>query len=85
MSVSPFGLCWPRKGQLVVNVVAVIAFLIGIAGLYDASQATFGAALVGFACLLAILARIHQADAHHEAATIAAVRPPIARTWSRRA
>ena len=30
-----------------------------------ASQATIGVAIVGFGCLLAILARIRQADVHH--------------------
>jgi hypothetical protein len=50
-----------------VSVFAVIAFLIGIFGLLASSQASFGAAIVGFACLLAILARIAQADAQQEA------------------
>ena len=61
-----------------VSAVAVLAFLIGIAGVLDASQASLGAALVGFACLMAILARIHQADAHQ--AAIVARATPVARS-----
>ena len=43
----------------------VLALLAGFLGLVFASQATIGVGLVGFGCLLAILARIRQADVHH--------------------
>jgi hypothetical protein len=42
----------------------VFALLAGVLGLVFASQATIGTALVGFGCLLAILARITQAHYH---------------------
>jgi hypothetical protein len=51
----------------VVNIAAIIAFLLGLAGLVTSSQATFGASLVAFACLWALLVRISQADTHHKA------------------
>lgn len=44
--------------------VGVLAFLIGVAGVLDSSQATTGVALVGFACLLGIFARLEQASQH---------------------
>jgi len=43
----------------------LLAILIGLAGLLFASQASIGAAIVGFACLLGIWARIWQAAVHH--------------------
>lgn len=42
----------------------VTAVLIGLIGLVLASQATLGVAVVGFACLLAVAARMIQAAGH---------------------
>ena len=42
-------------------VLAGIAVLVGLVGLMKATQATIGVSLVGFACLLAVVARIQQA------------------------
>jgi hypothetical protein len=47
--------------------LVVMALLGTVAGILFASQATAGVALVSASCLLAILARMAQASAHHEA------------------
>ena len=52
------------QGQL-SNWVLLLAILACVFGLFAASQATGGVALIGFACLVAIWARIAQAAAHH--------------------
>ncbi len=41
--------------------LVVVALLVGAFGVIASSQATVGVALVGFACLLAVVARIAQA------------------------
>jgi len=46
-------------------VLAILAFLIGLVSWLFVSQVTAGAAGIGFACLLAILARMAQSDAQH--------------------
>lgn len=58
----------------------VLAVLAGGLGLLLASQATVGVAVVGFGCLLAILARIVQADHHHK---VAHPPPPLIRASDR--
>lgn len=50
-----------------IMAAGVIAALFGVVGLIEASQATFGVALIGFACLVGILARLDQAERHHKA------------------
>jgi hypothetical protein len=45
----------------------VLALLAGLGGLASISQATLGVGMIGFGCLLAILARLAQAEAHHKA------------------
>lgn len=45
--------------------LVILAILAGLLGLALASQATLGVALIGAGCLLAILARIAQANEHH--------------------
>jgi len=45
--------------------LAVLAFLIGLVSWLFVSQVTSGAAGIGFACLLAILARMAQSGAQH--------------------
>jgi hypothetical protein len=52
-----------------MNVLIVFAVLAGAAGLLFLSQATTGVGLIGFGCLLAILARIAQAAGHQEHCT----------------
>lgn len=52
-----------------VTVLTVIAILVGAIGVAGSSQATFGVALVGFACLLGVIARIVQAAAGQRAQT----------------
>ena len=49
-------------------VLAVLAFLGGLVGVMFSSQVSSGTSIVGFACLLAILARMAQASGHHETA-----------------
>lgn len=49
-----------------MSILILLAIVCAAAGLLFASQATFGVALVGIACLLAILARIAQADRQHK-------------------
>ncbi len=51
---------------LTALLVAVAAFT-GVAGLAFASEATMGVAIIAFACLLAIFARIAQAAAQYAA------------------
>lgn len=46
--------------------LAAMALLVSIFGLLVSSQATAGVALVGFAGVLAILARMVQAERHHQ-------------------
>lgn len=46
----------------------VIAVLAALLGLILVSQATAGVAIIAFACLLAIFARIAQAESHHREA-----------------
>jgi hypothetical protein len=53
---------------MLLQAFAVIA---GLAGLLFMSQATAGVGLIGFGCLLMILARIQQAERHHKAAAAA--------------
>lgn len=52
-------------------VLIIIAVLAGIAGGLSLSNATQGVGLICGGCLAAILARIWQAAAHHEAAQAA--------------
>lgn len=48
-----------------VMFLMVIAVLCGLGGLVFASQATLGLALIGFGCLLLLLARMEQAYRYH--------------------
>jgi protein-S-isoprenylcysteine O-methyltransferase Ste14 len=43
----------------------LLAVCVGVFGLLFSSQASAGPAVVGFGCLLAIVARMLQAQAHH--------------------
>jgi hypothetical protein len=55
----------------------VVALLGGLAGLTSLSNATMGVGIICFACLLAILARMSQADAHQrELKSLLEKRPP---------
>ncbi len=58
--------------------LVLAAVLIGLLGLLFASQATGGAAVVGFACLLGIWARIWQAAVHHRDLVAQLAQRPIA-------
>lgn len=53
---------------MVLAIILIIAAL-GLAGwgFLNLTQATYGVGLIGLACFLAILARLAQADAHHNA------------------
>lgn len=53
--------------NLLVQFLIFCAVTGGLLGLLFASQATLGAAMVGYAVLLAVLARLAQANAHHAA------------------
>lgn len=55
--------------------LAAASILVGLFGIAASSEATFGVALVGFACLLGILARIAQA-AHYQHPGPKAPAPP---------
>jgi hypothetical protein len=59
---------------------AVLAFLIGLVSWLFVSQVTAGAAGIGFACLLAIFARMLQSEAHHRKvmARLTMQGPPVA-------
>jgi hypothetical protein len=46
--------------------LAVLAILVGIVGFLFTSEATLGVAIIGFACLIAIVGRIQQASAQHK-------------------
>jgi hypothetical protein len=50
-----------------VTLLEILAVLAGLFGLISLSQATLGVGVIGFGCLLAILARLAQAEAHHKA------------------
>lgn len=56
--------------------IALLALLIGFAGLMLASQASAGAAVVGFGCIVAVCARLAQASAHQSEARDWAKRVP---------
>lgn len=49
-----------------VSALSILAFLVGIGGLLFLSQVTAGVGVICFACLLAILARISQAETHYK-------------------
>lgn len=46
--------------------LVVVAVIAGLIGLLFSSEATAGVAIISFACLLAIFARISQAAAQHQ-------------------
>jgi hypothetical protein len=48
--------------NFVAGLLAAIALFVGVVGLGFSSQATVGASIVGFACLIGIVARIVQAS-----------------------
>lgn len=48
-----------------VSVLMVVALIAGLVGLVMSSQATSGVAIIAFGCLIAIVARLVQADKHH--------------------
>jgi hypothetical protein len=48
--------------NVLAGVLAAVALLVACVGLLFSSQVTFGASLVGCACLLGIVARIVQAS-----------------------
>lgn len=51
--------------EIIATLLVVASILVGLLGLLFASEATIGVALVGCACLIAIIARIAQAVALH--------------------
>lgn len=57
--------------------IVVASFLGGVAGLFLLSEATFGVGVLAFSILLAVLARMNQADAHHREAMAAREIPPV--------
>jgi hypothetical protein len=48
--------------NVVAGLLAAVALFVGVIGLGLSSQATVGASIVGFACLIGIVARIVQAS-----------------------
>lgn len=52
--------------ELMTAILVLVAALAGVVGLLFSSQATSGVAIVAFACLLAIFARIAQAAHQHQ-------------------
>lgn len=61
-------------------VLAGLALLLGAAGVLASTRATLGVALIAFACLLAICARLIQASAQHWETRSAAKSAPVAPT-----
>jgi len=61
------------------GILICLAILVGVFGVFLASQASAGAAIVGFACLLGILARIAQAAEYHKEWRSAANKPQAER------
>ena len=47
-------------------ILVILALISGVIGFFSISQATTGVGFLAAACLLAILARISQADKHHK-------------------
>jgi hypothetical protein len=48
------------------TLLVVVAALAGLGGLLTLSNATLGVGLIGFGCLMAILARLAQAQAYYD-------------------
>lgn len=48
------------------SILVLIAFFLGIAGMICSSEATLGVAIISWACLFGIFARLAQAEAHHK-------------------
>lgn len=61
-------------------ILVIFACIVAMLGLLLMSQATAGVGVIGVACLLAILARLAQAQHHHQEAMRALHRPTPA-TW----
>ena len=53
--------------DVLAGLAVASALLIGLIGMVFASQATLGVAIIGFACRIAIVARLLQASAHNRA------------------
>lgn len=49
--------------------LAIFAIIIGVIGFFFLSNATTGTGIICFGCLLAIIARMNQADKHHAETT----------------
>ena len=52
--------------MVIFALLVIMALFLGFAGLYFMSAATTGVALLCFACLVAILARLRQASIHQK-------------------
>jgi hypothetical protein len=52
--------------SLLAALTIVGAVLLGLVGISSLSEATLGVGLIGAACLLGIISRILQAEAHHK-------------------
>lgn len=63
-----------------VAFLVILAILAGFFGVAAASQATFGVAVIGFACLLAILARMQQAAEYQREQRKWPIEPPKVET-----
>lgn len=48
-------------------VLMILAILAGVVGVFSLSQATMGVGIIALGCLLGILARLAQAEAHQRA------------------
>ena len=57
---------YTRSESAAAGWLVLLASLLGLAGLFLASQVSLGVAVVGFGCLVAILARMAQARAQHD-------------------
>lgn len=61
-----------------MRMLIALGILFALAGLFTASQATLGVALIGLACFLGIMARIAQASAKSIAGSVHTARTPEA-------
>lgn len=51
--------------EFLTALLVFVAAIAGVAGIAFSSEATFGVALIAFACLLGIFGRMAQAAHHH--------------------
>jgi hypothetical protein len=59
-------------------ILVILSVIAGLVGLFLLTQATWGVGLIGFACLLGILARIQQASLYQEKMGVALSPRPAA-------